>query len=103
MGSYVAPLNVAAPLKEAHFQAMETDGRLTGDIDAWTKAHVQYVRDLKAKGKIIAAGPMVSFRWAVILLRADFLEEARTLVENDPAVRHDLFTDLKVEAWYHMV
>lgn len=103
MGSYVATLNVAAPLREAHFQAIETDGRLSGDIDAWTKAHVQHARDLKAKGKVIAAGPMVSFRWAVILLRTDSLDEARTLVENDPAVRHGLFTDLKVEAWYHMV
>ena len=36
-------------------------------------------------------------------IEADSPEEARTLAENDPAVKRGLFTDLEVEPWYHMM
>ena len=103
MGSYLVTLTVAPTLRLAHFQAIETGSRLVGEIDIWTQSHLQYLRDLKTKGRIIAAGPMVDFTWALMLLRADSLEEARAVVENDPAVKSGLFTDLKIEPWYHMV
>jgi hypothetical protein len=72
-------------------------------MDSWAEAHLQYVRDLRAKGRLIAAGPTVAFTWALMLLNADSIEEARALAENDPGVKSGLFTDLKVEPWYHMV
>jgi hypothetical protein len=72
-------------------------------MDSWAEAHLQYVRDLRAKGRLIAAGPTVAFTWALMLLKADSMEEARALAENDPGVKSGLFTDLKVEPWYHMV
>jgi len=72
-------------------------------MSSWAEAHLQYVGDLKAKGRLIAAGPTVAFTQALMLLKADSIEEARALAENDPGVKSGLFTDLKVEPWYHMV
>lgn len=103
MGSYVATLKVAPTLRAAHFQATKTGGSLTGEMEALTQSHLQYLRDLKTEGKIIAAGPTVAFTWALMLLQADSIEEAKALTENDPAVKRGLFIDLKVEPWYHMV
>ena len=73
------------------------------DIAPHAEAHLRYVKDLKAKGKLLAGGPTVAFTWGLSLLRADSLEEARALAEDDPAVKSGLLADLKVEPWYHVL
>lgn len=103
MGTYVATLSISSAFREAHFQALKSGGALDENIAPWAEAHLRYIRDLKAKGKMLAAGPTVAWTWAVMLLKTDSLEEARALVENDPGVKHGLLTDLKIEPWYHMV
>ncbi len=103
MATYIATLNVSPVFREAHFQAVKSGSELTGEVGHWAEAHLRYVRDLKAKGKMVAAGPTVAFTWAVMLLKASSLEEARAMVEDDPAVKNGLFTDFKLEPWYHMV
>jgi len=103
MATYVATLNISPVFREAHSQALKSRSELTGDVGHWAEAHLQYVRDLKAKGKMVAAGPTVAFTWAVMLLKADSLEEARAMVANDPGVKNGLFTDFNLEPWYHMV
>ena len=103
MGTYVATTNITPAFREAHFQALKRGGKLPEEFAPIVEAHTQYVKDLKAKGKMLAGGPTVAFTWGVSLLKTDSLEEAIALSENDPAVKNGLFTDLKVEAWYHIV
>lgn len=102
MGTYVAISTISPIFREAHFQALKPGGKLPQEISAKVEAHVQYDKDLKAKGKLIAAGPTVAFTWGLKLLRADSLEEATALAENDPGIKSGLLTDLKVEPWYHI-
>ena len=54
---------------------------MSGDIAAFADAHLQYLRALKAKSKLIAAGPIVDWTWALLLIKADSLKEARELAE----------------------
>jgi len=103
VGTYVATWNINQTFRDAHFHSLEDGTPLPEEINTPAEAHLAYVRDLKAKGKVIAGGPVTSFNWALLLLKVDSLEEARTIVENDPAVRGGLFSDTKVEPWYHMV
>ena len=103
MGTYVATQTITPAFRKAHFQALEPGGKLPDEIAPQAEAHLQYVKDLKAKGKMLAGGPTVAFTWGLALLKADSLEEARTLAENDPGMKTGLLTDLKVEPWYHIV
>ena len=103
MGTYVSTSVITPVLREAHFQAIKPGGKLPDHIAPVIEAHTRYVKDLKAQGKMIAGGPTVAFEWGVGLIRADSFEEAMELAANDPAITSGLFTDLKVEAWYHVV
>lgn len=103
MGTYVGMMTITPRFREAHFQALQPGGKLPEDIAPHAEAHLQYQKDLKVKGKALAGGPTVAFTWGVILLKADSLEEARALLENDPGVRSGLLTDVKVEPWYHII
>ena len=102
MGTYVATSTISPAFREAHFQALKPGGKLPEEMVPHVEAHVQYDKELKAKGKLIAAGPTVAFTWGLKLLKADSLEEATTLAQNDPGIKSGLLTDLKVEAWYHI-
>ena len=103
MGTYVATWNIGKAFRDAHFQALKDGSPLPEEINTPAEAHLAYVRELKAKGKAIAGGPVTSFNWALLLLKVDSLEEARAIVENDPAVKGGIFSDTKVEPWYHIV
>ncbi len=103
MGTYVATSIMTPIMKAAHFEAIKPGGKLPDHIAPIIDAHTKYVKDLKAQGKMIAGGPMVSFEWGLGLFKVDSFEEAMELAANDPAVTSGLFTDLKVEAWYHVV
>ncbi len=103
MGTYVAVSTISKRFREGHFQTLKSGGKMPEDIAPHAEAHLRYVKDLKAKGKLLAGGPTVAFTWGLSLLKADSLEEARALAEDDPGVKSGLLTDLKVEPWYHVV
>lgn len=103
MGTYITISTISPALREAHFQAQKSGGRMPEEVAPVNEAHLQYWKDLKTKGKALAGGPTVAFTWALGLVRADSLEEARALAENDPFVKGGLLTDLKIEAWYHII
>jgi len=103
VGTYVVTWKIGKTFRDTHFQALKDGTPLPEKINTHAEAHLAYVRDLKAKDKAIAGGPVTSFNWALLLLKVDSLEEARTIVENDPAVMGGLFSDTKVEPWYHMI
>ena len=103
MPTFVARINNSARFREAHFQVVEKGGKLPEDVAPYAEAHLQYIKDLAAKGKSLCAGPVVTFKWGLNVLRADSLEEAKKLIEGDPGWKGGLFTDYEIEPWYHIV
>jgi len=103
MGTYVATSTISPEFRKAHFEALKLGGKLPENIASQVEAHLQYIKELSSAGNILAGGPTVAFTWGLSLIIADSLEEAKLIAENDPGVRAGLFTDLKIEPWYHMV
>lgn len=48
--------------------------------------HVAYIRSLDDKGKLVLAGPFDDFPGGMVIVRADSIDEARAIAENDPFV-----------------
>ncbi len=103
MGKYVVTSTISPEFREAHFEALKSGGKLPADIAPHVEAHLEYVKELSARGKVLAGGPTVAFTWGLWIIVADSLEKAEMVAKNDPGVKAGLFTDLKVEPWYHMV
>jgi uncharacterized protein YciI len=60
------------------------------EIDAIQERHVAYQQQLRAEGKITAAGPFSEQpdeSWRGLTMYTTSLEEARALAADDPAVR----------------
>ncbi len=53
--------------------------------EAIRKEHIDYLNDLIEKGNIIAKGPFTDHSGGLIIFRAESLEEAQQLADNDPA------------------
>ena len=102
MPTFVARSNISPYFREAHFKAIEHDGKFSEEIGPHVAAHLEYHRALKAMGKVLCGGPMVDFTWGLTILKADSLEEAKALIENDPGMKHGLFSDYEIIPWYHM-
>ena len=103
MPTFIARHTISPRFREAHFQALKGDGKLPEDMARHADAHLQYQRDLKAKGKILYGGPMVDFTWGLLIIRADSIEEAREIAGGDPGLKTGLLLDFEVTPWYHMV
>ena len=103
MPTFFAKTYISPRFREAHFEALEQGGKLPDDVATDAEAHLQYVKELGAKGKSIHNGPMVSFEWGINILRASSLEEAKKLIEDDPAMKSGLLTGYEIEPWYHIV
>ena len=96
--------NIISPrFREAHFEALKGDSKLPEDIAPHADAHLKYLKDLKAKGKVLIGGPIVDFTWGLLILRAESIEEAKELAGNDPAFKMGLHLDFEVIPWYHRV
>lgn len=48
--------------------------------------HFGYLEDLHKQGKLILAGPVTTGEFGVAILEVDSEDEARYIMENDPAV-----------------
>ncbi len=103
MPTFVARTTISPRFREAHFQALEQGGKLPEDIAAAAEAHLKYVKELGAQGKSLCNGPVVAFTWGINVLRADSLEEAKKLIEDDPGIKSGLLTGYEIEPWYHIV
>ena len=105
MGTYVATFNVSPRLREGNLQRVKSGGgnAWPEDVRPVMQSHLDYVKGLKAEGKILVGGPMVDFDWVLIIYRADALDGAVMLAENDPAYKNGLFIDCRVVPWHHAV
>ena len=60
----------------------EEDNKIMG-------VHFQYLKDLLAKRKLVLAGPVLNEKkpMGILIFECDSLEEAETLLKNDPSVK----------------
>ena len=54
--------------------------------------HFEYMQGLLEQGKLIMAGPVTTGEFGFSVFEAESEEEARQIVENDPAVRNGIMT-----------
>lgn len=49
--------------------------------------HIAYLNDYIARGEIFAKGPFLDHTGGLVILRVGSMDEAREIVENDPAIK----------------
>ena len=60
--------------------------------------HFAYVMKMREQGKLVMGGPFADGSGGLIVYRAASMDEAKTLVENDPAVIEKVF-DPEIHPW----
>ncbi|RKZ18783.1 hypothetical protein DRQ50_03460 [bacterium] len=50
------------------------------------RAHVSYLKELDLQGTLVLAGPFVDRAGGMLIIRADSMDEARTIADRDPFV-----------------
>jgi len=105
MGTYVATFKVSTAMRDGNIHRERAGGGMAWpeDIRPKIQAHLDYMKGLKAEGKVLLGGPMAAFDWALVVYKADSLDEAVTLAESDPGYRSGMLTDCKVAPWHHAV
>ena len=64
---------------------------------------MKYFSGLKEKGAINSGGPFVGFKAGMFIFEADSLEDARSIVENDPLNLHGFMRqDFIIREWYNL-
>lgn len=79
-------LCIKKPYKENFAATMtEEDARIM-------RIHFAYLQDLHKQGKLILAGPVTTGEFGVSIFEAESEEEARSIMNNDPAVLNGVMT-----------
>lgn len=65
--------------------------------------HLAYLTGLNADGKLAFAGPFLGDdgkpTGSLVVVKAETIEEARQIAENDPYAKAGLFASVEVKAW----
>jgi len=61
--------------------------------------HRQYLRDLLARGQLVASGPFTDSPGALIIYEAGSAEEAEALLRGDPFHDAGVFVSWKIRPW----
>ncbi|ANH05861.1 YciI-like protein [Shinella sp. HZN7] len=65
--------------------------------------HLAYLNGLNADGKLVFAGPFLGDdgkpTGSLVVVKAETIEEARQIAENDPYAKTGLFASVEVKAW----
>ena len=61
--------------------------------------HLEHLGKLEAAGSLVMAGPLADQSGGVIVLAADDLAAAQSLVEQDPYTRHNVTKDRELKEW----
>ena len=73
------------------FQRQTFQQDATPEEEKTVRTHLQYLKDLHAKGKIVYAGFRKDAVDGIVVFETTSRAEAESLVENDPAVKTRLF------------
>lgn len=68
-------------------------------VQSLRPAHREYLRRLQHEGKLAMAGPFTDDSGALIVYEAASLEEARSLLENDPFNKGGVFESYQLKEW----
>lgn len=60
-------------------------------------AHFRYLQALLAEGKLIMAAPAADYSFGLTIFEAGSAEEARTIMQGDPAVQSGVMTAELIE------
>ncbi|MCO5152338.1 MULTISPECIES: YciI-like protein [unclassified Shinella] len=65
--------------------------------------HLAYLNGLNSDGKLAFAGPFLGDdgkpTGSLVVVKAETIEEARQIAENDPYAKAGLFASVEVKAW----
>ena len=65
--------------------------------------HLAYLNGLNADGKLAFAGPFLGDdgkpTGSLVVVKAETIEEARQIADNDPYAKAGLFAHVEVKAW----
>ena len=65
--------------------------------------HVDYLKGLNEAGRLAFAGPFLDAdgkpNGSLVVVKAETIEEARTMAANDPSAKAGLFETVEVKAW----
>ena len=77
---------IVKPKKE-NFEntATDEDNKIVGE-------HFLYLKNLLEVKKLILAGPQVNAKFGIVIFEADSEEEAKNIMQNDPAVINGVFS-----------
>lgn len=64
-------------------------------------AHLEYIKDLKEKGKVYNAGPFTDGRGGMVIYEAASYEEAKAMAEADPVIKEKVRT-LELREWNNL-
>jgi uncharacterized protein YciI len=64
------------------------------------QAHIDHYRQMRARGKVVMGGPFLDTGGGMMILSDDVhIEEAREIVQGDPAVRSGLLR-AEIRSWF---
>lgn len=87
-GYYIYVLNLADPALESPEAWTEEQSEIVG-------THFNYLKDLTEKGVLIIAGRNVNSderSFGIVVFKAGSYDEAKSIVDNDPAVKNNVMT-----------
>jgi uncharacterized protein YciI len=67
-------------------------------FDQYVPAHKDFVKDLIAKGHEARTGYWGCFGGGMLLFKANSMDEAKSIIENDPLIQHG-FVNYKLYEW----
>ena len=65
---------------------------VTPEETAIIERHAEYLQKIEGEGKLILAGRIEDARFGIAVIEADNENEARRIMENDPAVKESVFS-----------
>ena len=66
-------------------------------------AHLASLEPLSRNGRVIMAGPFTDQAGSLIIIEADYLEEARRIAHNDPYTIHGIFERVEVHPFQQVL
>ncbi len=113
MKYFVVRANFSTRFREAHVKAMEMEKASGGktsyssflpdDMNEMRRPHLDHNLALKQNGKLLCAGPLTDYTWALLIYIVDSKEEAAASIEGDPFFKCGFFTDYEIKKWFYRI
>jgi uncharacterized protein YciI len=75
----------------------------TDKIQSVRPTHREYLGKLRSEGKIAMSGPFTDDSGALIVYEAGSLDEARSLLQDDPFNKAGVFESYQIKEWNQVI